>query len=633
MYHITVPVLSAARARVNLKPTTVSRSLPRRSSMMYFPGPQPSSQRGSATPADAFAQQQRRPPAANMRNNFSGSQLEREFAGASFDAAALHRDASSGGRRPAPGKSPSPYGVLVPRKSTPSERQQQKPPSSAHAQSGMVRPSQQQQQQQRMRAGGPRARFPQNFPAPRMPAPPRVIGPPRGQEPDFFNASAPLASGQFGASAPSFGGGAQSHGGSSGAEQWGRQPLPARGSPGLERHAGYGGGSSHPPEVMQITQRPDTSGGGEEAAMMAAMAELEQLQGTVGSDARDGWRFEQARRPTTAPGGGNAGPLGYGSGGGPAAAAGGGRAAAAAAAHHGGPARAQHASDELSTVRPGTSAGADETEAELRVRLATAESVMRKLYRKTNDLQERLASDGAQHGAGGSPKKAGAAAGDDGDWSELLRPATAGAAGTASSLPEGSSEREQALYLLQQKEGDLHKMREYTSQLASRLEHLAEEQQRGQARPSTSAGERNSEYRERYMRMRNEYRQLLRSRTDSVRRSGRLAQENEHGVLIEQLDTALRDEAELHRKESQRLNEELYLQEKQSCDWYVEKRLLQDRLQALESEIGQRDQLEGQIDGKMLALFSRLKSLEDANVKLEQDNEKLAAKAGVKVDE
>lgn len=52
-------------------------------------------------------------------------------------------------------------------------------------------------------------------------------------------------------------------------------------------------------------------------------------------------------------------------------------------------------------------------------------------------------------------------------------------------------------------------------------------------------------------------------------------QEQERNVLLEQLDVALRDEAELHRKESQRLNEELYLQEKKTCDSYVEKRLLQ----------------------------------------------------------
>ena len=49
-------------------------------------------------------------------------------------------------------------------------------------------------------------------------------------------------------------------------------------------------------------------------------------------------------------------------------------------------------------------------------------------------------------------------------------------------------------------------------------------------------------------------------RSGQVRRSGRLSAENEQGVLIAQLDTALKDEADLHRKESQRLNEELYLQ-------------------------------------------------------------------------
>ena len=232
-------------------------------------------------------------------------------------------------------------------------------------------------------------------------------------------------------------------------------------------------------------------------------------------------------------------------------------------------------------------------------------------------------------GAQGSRSTGGGGGDGDGDGSPRGSGKVAGDAGGSLELAEGSAEREQALYLLQQKEADLQKMREYTAQMAARLEHLTEEQQRGQARPQTAADHRNDEYRERYMRMRGEYRQLLRSRTDSVRRSGRLAQDQEHGVLINQLDEALKDEAELHRKESQRLNEELYLQEKKSCDWYVEKRLLQDRLQALENEIGQRDQLEGQIDGKMLALFSRLKALEDANVRLEQANEGLRQKAGV----
>ena len=44
--------------------------------------------------------------------------------------------------------------------------------------------------------------------------------------------------------------------------------------------------------------------------------------------------------------------------------------------------------------------------------------------------------------------------------------------------------------------------------------------------------------------------------------------------------------------------------------------------------MGARDNLDGQIDSKMLALFQRLKALEDANVRLEGDNEALRAKVG-----
>jgi len=167
-------------------------------------------------------------------------------------------------------------------------------------------------------------------------------------------------------------------------------------------------------------------------------------------------------------------------------------------------------------------------------------------------------------------------------------------------------------------------MRDYTSQLASRLETLSEDQLAMKADSEhAAAAARNAEYRDRYLRMRGEYRQLLRSRTDSIKKSGRLSQEAERNVLLGQLDVALREEADLHRKESQRLNEELYLQEKKTCDSYVEKRLLQDRLETLEAEIEQRDNLEGEIDSKMVALFNRLKQLEDANLQLEATNEEL----------
>merc|ERR1712159_884837 len=71
----------------------------------------------------------------------------------------------------------------------------------------------------------------------------------------------------------------------------------------------------------------------------------------------------------------------------------------------------------------------------------------------------------------------------------------------------------------------IFRMRDYTSQLASRLEGLSQDQlalkNDGQ---QAAAAARNAEYRDRYMRMRGEYRQLLRSRTDSIKKSGKLSQ-------------------------------------------------------------------------------------------------------------
>ena len=140
--------------------------------MFFFPGQQTSQRAplssGSIMPAnrpfDGGTPQQHRPPAERMRSTYSGYP-EHEFANFEADAFA-RRDASR------PAANPSPYGVLVPRKASPAVGQQrpvycqQKPPRSG----GMSRPSQQ-QPSQRMRAGGPKARFPQNFPTHQEPQP------------------------------------------------------------------------------------------------------------------------------------------------------------------------------------------------------------------------------------------------------------------------------------------------------------------------------------------------------------------------------------------------------------------------------------------------------------------------------
>ena len=50
---------------------------------------------------------------------------------------------------------------------------------------------------------------------------------------------------------------------------------------------------------------------------------------------------------------------------------------------------------------------------------------------------------------------------------------------------------------------------------------------------------------------------------------------------------------------------------------YVEKRLLEQKVQALSGQIDERDRLETSIEARIFSLFGRLQQLEDTNLKLE----------------
>eukprot|EP00967_Tisochrysis_lutea_P103496 scaffold156272_cov29-Tisochrysis_lutea.AAC.1 len=176
-------------------------------------------------------------------------------------------------------------------------------------------------------------------------------------------------------------------------------------------------------------------------------------------------------------------------------------------------------------------------------------------------------------------------------------------------------------------------MRDYTAQLQERLQSVAALQmENGNEASGSGVSERvetaNAEYRDRYLRMRNDYRSLLKSRVGSIKKATPISRQSEQAVLLSQLDAALQEEADLHRRESQRLNEELYRQEKRSCDWHVERRILETRLAEMEGSIKQRDEIDGAIEKKMAALFTRLQQLESANLQLEQTNEELMSKVG-----
>ena len=390
--------------------------------------------------------------------------------------------------------------------------------------------------------------------------------------------------------------------------------FPQRAAP---PHHGHGHGHGHgsessylhhqlPPRPVQpqTADRPQTadpSAALDTEEYQAAFSELDELRGLAAADPQDARRFEAAARPMTAP----SAPL-------------------------------EVPTEYLQTAppaRPGTSAGRVETEEELRVRLLAAESVMRKLYRRNSQLEE-------QHKEQQRPATSGGLVGRDaGPSSPAARPQTSAGLPGAEGEGEGegigmSAANEHALYLLRQKESDLQRMKEYTAGLHAQLTEATALGATNNPTASTTtaaaaaAAEANAEYRERYMRMRGEYRQLLRSRADSLKRSSHSSMDREQQALLGQMEMALQDEADLHRSESQRLNEELYLQEKRQCDWYVERNTLQKQMGGMQQELAQRDELDGEIESKMAALFSRMKRLEDENIQLAETNEVLRNNTG-----
>jgi hypothetical protein len=246
---------------------------------------------------------------------------------------------------------------------------------------------------------------------------------------------------------------------------------------------------------------------------------------------------------------------------------------------------------------------------------------MRKLYRRNNQLEEEARQKESLPQTAAARSTPVAPAGD----------AEQGAPPAVDPIDPLAGADEQALFLLQQKESDLQQMREYTAQLQERLQSVAalqKETGHGQRGAATSdrAEVATAQYRDRYLRMRTDYRSLLKSRVGSIKKSTPVSRQSEQAMLLAQLDSALQEEADLHRRESQRLNEELYRQEKQSCDWHVERRILETRLAQIEGSIQQRDEIDGAIESKMAALFSRLQQLETTNLQLEQSNEELKSK-------
>ena len=489
------------------------------------------------------------------RMAFAGSALEASIAPRDdFGAAArgyLAFDPASCARRDAAGTSRgsqpvgqqqagarplvSPYGMLAPRQGA---RPHGKPPGSSGG--GVPVQATRKGSASRSRQGGPKTRFPRNFPEPAMrAAPSRGWEPPGAMHSPQQDCRSPCDS-RAAQSMPAGGGLHRSlspigglHGtfvGNTGFGQAYSSRSPERAVDTLTLDGGDGAGdelqsamqdrfAATAPVPCALIGRPPSPLHASLPAVLAsprAPQELDELRGLAVSDARDSWRLAEAqRRPTTAP---SQRPMS-------AAAA----LTASAAEAEGGPVSSE-------------AGGGTETEAELRARLSVAENVMRKLYRKTTQLEEQLASSPTRPKTAAVPypsprsrSRHDAALDGAPSFSRRRPPALACQAGTregwapdadgGGDQEEPSSNEAQALFLLQQKEADLQKMRDYTSQLASRLETLSQDQLAMKSDgEQAAAAARNAEYRDRYMRMRGEYRQLLRSRTDSIKKAGKRSQ-------------------------------------------------------------------------------------------------------------
>eukprot|EP00232_Nephroselmis_pyriformis_P016923 CAMPEP_0182883130 /NCGR_PEP_ID=MMETSP0034_2-20130328/18204_1 /TAXON_ID=156128 /ORGANISM="Nephroselmis pyriformis, Strain CCMP717" /LENGTH=207 /DNA_ID=CAMNT_0025016261 /DNA_START=28 /DNA_END=651 /DNA_ORIENTATION=- len=116
---------------------------------------------------------------------------------------------------------------------------------------------------------------------------------------------------------------------------------------------------------------------------------------------------------------------------------------------------------------------------------------------------------------------------------------------------------------------------------------------------------------EKYRQIRSDYRRLLNRRVESVRRASGASTEAKK--VVSELRDRLTQEVEERETEASLFNSRLYEAEKRQSDWYVERRLLEEKVARLDGEVRERDRLDAQIESCVTALFERMRMLEKAN--------------------
>ncbi|KAG2501488.1 hypothetical protein HYH03_001265 [Edaphochlamys debaryana] len=124
-----------------------------------------------------------------------------------------------------------------------------------------------------------------------------------------------------------------------------------------------------------------------------------------------------------------------------------------------------------------------------------------------------------------------------------------------------------------------------------------------------------------YKQIREDYIKSLYKRAASVQVNGRSAAAVSSTAaaavgLVDDLQKRLVAEVAEREAEAALYSARLLESEKAMSDWYVEKRLLEEHIARLSSEVAERDKLDGEIEGCVSELLERMRQLEEQNEEL-----------------
>jgi hypothetical protein len=117
--------------------------------------------------------------------------------------------------------------------------------------------------------------------------------------------------------------------------------------------------------------------------------------------------------------------------------------------------------------------------------------------------------------------------------------------------------------------------------------------------------------------MKDDYNRLINMRSTMVSRDPSVSGHAQQ--LISELEQRLTVEEEEREAESAAYNAKLYSAEKEQCDAYVQKRLVEHQLKQVAADVQARDELETKIESCIAGMFERMQALEAENAHLRQE--------------